>query len=181
MSATGDGLSAWLTARGELETAIASVRGEVVEALVTRLRPGSGRVFFSGQGRSGLLADMVAMRFMQLGAQAHAVGEVTSPSLRAGDSLVVVSGSGSTPASVEIARVARRQGGTVILLTQEAAGPIQELADETVVITVSGTLQFGNTLFEHVALLMLDSVALALMNELDDPFTTMKHNHANLQ
>lgn len=43
-----------------------------------------------------------------------------------------------------------------------------------------GTVQFGNTVFEHVALLLFDSVALALISELDDP-TALQRNHANLQ
>jgi 6-phospho-3-hexuloisomerase len=176
-----DGFSAWSTARRELEQAVAAVRREPIDALVARFRQDTGRLFFSGQGRSGLLAQMAAMRFMHLGVRAHAVGEPTAPSIRAGDTLVVISGSGRTATSAGFARVAAQEGATVLLLTQQRSGPIQDIADETFVVDVGDTVQFGNTLFEHVALLVLDSVVLALMHGLDDPTALMQHNHTNLQ
>src|SRR4051794_12003424 len=57
---------------------------------------------------------------------------------------------------------------------------VQDVADETIVIDASGSVQFGNTLFEHVAMLMLDSVVLALMAQLDEAAVLMKRNHTNL-
>jgi hypothetical protein len=66
-------------------------------------------------------------------------------------------------------------------VTQQKNGPIQDVADETFVIETSKTVQFGNTLFDHVVLLVLDSVVLALMAELDEPAALMRHNHSNLQ
>jgi 6-phospho-3-hexuloisomerase len=176
-----NGFSAWLTARRELEEAVAAVEREPLDAFAARLQPAAGRVFFSGQGRSGLLAQMAAMRFMHLGVRAHAVGEPTAPSIRRGDTLVIISGSGRTPTSVEFARIAADEGAAVLLVTQQESGPIQEIADETFVIAAGETVQFGNTLFEHVALLMLDSVVLALMADLDEPAAVMRHNHTNLQ
>lgn len=124
---------------------------------------------------------MAAMRFMHLGVSTHAVGETTAPPIRATDTLVIISSSGRTATSVKYARIAAQEGATVLLVTQQQSGPIQDIADETFVIDIAETVQFGNTLFEHVALLMLDSVALALMGELDDPTALMKHNHTNLQ
>ena len=181
MSSTANGFSAWLTARRELEETAASIQPEAINALVARLQHRAGRVFFSGQGRSGLLAQMAAMRFMHLGVPAHAVGEATAPSIRAGDTLLIISGSGRTSTSVEYARIASHEGATVLLVTRQRNGPIQDIADETFVIETSKTVQFGNTLFEHVALLILDSVVLALMLELDEPAALMRHNHTNLQ
>jgi 6-phospho-3-hexuloisomerase len=181
MSSTVNAFSAWLTARQELEETVAAVERESIDAFAARLQATAGRVFFSGQGRSGLLAHMAAMRFMHLGVRAHAVGEPTAPSIRGGDTLVMISGSGRTPTSVEQARIAAREGAAVLLVTQQENGPIQAIADETFVIAAGKTVQFGNTLFEHVALLMLDSVVLALMAELDEPAALMRHNHTNLQ
>ena len=48
--------------------------------------------FFSGQGRSGLAAQMAAMRTLHVGRNVHSVGEVTAPSIRKCDGLVIVSG-----------------------------------------------------------------------------------------
>lgn len=172
--------SAWSTAHDELVRALAMVPAGPFTALVSRLRR-PGRVFFTGQGRSGLLAQMAAMRFMQVGVSAHAVGEATTPSVRRGDTLVVISGSGRTPTSVNFARTAAGEGATVLLVTQESTSPLHDLADEAFVIDASSTVQFGNTLFEHVALVVLDAVVLELLSTLEDPLTRMKHNHANLQ
>ena len=175
-----DSFSAWSSVHDELVHALRSVQPEPFEAFVSRFRQ-PGRVFFSGQGRSGLLAQMAAMRFMHLGVNAHAVGEPTAPSVRGGDTLVVISGSGRTSTSIEFARTAADEGAAVLLVTQEQHSPLQELADATVVIDASGTAQFGNTLFEHVALVVLDAVVLALMRERDVPVARMQHNHTNLQ
>jgi 6-phospho-3-hexuloisomerase len=112
---------------------------------------------------------------------AHAVGEPTAPSIRVGDTLVMISGSGRTSTGVEYARIASREGATVLLVTQQQNGPIQDVADETFVIETSKTVQFGNTLFDHVVFLVLDSVVLPLMAELDEPAALMRHNHSNLQ
>ncbi len=181
MPSVADGFSAWLTARHELEQAVATVRREPFDAFVTRVQRNTGRLFFAGQGRSGLLAQMAAMRFMHLGVPTHAVGEPTAPSIRAGDLLVIVSGSGRTAANVDYARIAAHEAATVLAVTQQHSGPVHDIADETFVIDVADTVQFGNTLFEHVALLMLDSAVLALMGKHDDPTALMKHNHTNLQ
>ena len=67
--------------------------GQEITALLARIDAGAfaavadafgddRRWFFSGQGRSGLAAQMAAMRFMHLGRNVHFVGEVTAPSLR---------------------------------------------------------------------------------------------------
>ena len=60
-------------------------------------------------------------------------------------------------------------------------GSFQDIAEETLVIAVGESEQFGNTLFEHVALVVIDSVVLALMRDLDDPTTLMERNHTNLE
>ena len=62
--------------------------------------------FFTGQGRSGLVAQMAAMRFMHLGLRTHVWGEVTAPSVERGDRLVVLSKSGSTATSLLLVKQA---------------------------------------------------------------------------
>ena len=48
-----DGFAAWLTVRGELEQAVASVGREPLDALVARFREATGRVFFTGRAVRG--------------------------------------------------------------------------------------------------------------------------------
>jgi 6-phospho-3-hexuloisomerase len=172
----------WRLAGTELEAVIRALPAEEYEQFASRFENlGPGRIFFSGQGRSGLSAEMAAMRFMHLGLSAHFVGEATAPSARAGDTLVIVSGSGQTPVSVGFAKIARAEGARVLLVTHQQQSPLQALADGSIVLPTAGSKQFGGTLFEQSALLLLDSVVWWLMTSLVDPSATMGYNHTNLQ
>ena len=149
--------------------------------LTAELSDTTRRWFFSGQGRSGLSAQMAAMRFMHLGNEAHVLGEVTAPSVRSGDGLVLISGSGETPVSVNFARIAREQGARVIVLTTRPQSTLAAEADVVFTIPVEHTDQFGGSLFEQTALLLLDSVVLGIAAELEDAHATMLFRHTNMQ
>lgn len=179
--ATGVGVPYEL-ATGELTTLFAGVSQADFRAFVAALPAvGAGRVFFSGQGRSGLSAEMVAMRFMHMGYDSHFVGEATAPSVRQGDTLVIVSGSGRTPVSVGFAEIARAEGARVLLVTHQETSPLRDLADCTLVLPAAGSKQFGGTLFEQAALVLLDTAVLVLMGDLSEADELMLHNHTNLQ
>jgi 6-phospho-3-hexuloisomerase len=139
------------------------------------------RWFFSGQGRSGLAAQMAAMRFMHLGREAHFVGEPTAPSIRAGDGLVIVSGSGETAVSVNFARIAKAESAGVILLTHKPQSTLARIADAVLVVPVEKTQQFGGSLFEQASLIILDAIVLELARGIPDAHRRMHHRHANLQ
>jgi 6-phospho-3-hexuloisomerase len=139
------------------------------------------RWFFSGQGRSGLLARMAAMRFMHLGRDAHFVGEPTAPSIRKGDGLVIVSGSGETSVSVNFARIAKGESAQVILLTHKPESTLARIADTVLVVPVEKTEQFGGSLFEQVSLIMLDAIVFELARSIPDAYRRMHYRHANLQ
>jgi 6-phospho-3-hexuloisomerase len=179
--ATGDRMSYEL-ATGELTALFGGLDQADFQRFVASLpRAGSGRIFFSGQGRSGLSAQMVAMRFMHMGYDAHFVGEPTAPSIRQGDTLVIVSGSGRTPVSVGFARIARGEDARVLLVTHQESSELRDLADCTLVLPAANSRQFGGTLFEQAALVLLDTAVLALMSDLPDADALMLYNHTNLQ
>ncbi len=176
-----DRTDAWLTTTGELVDVFTRVDQR-------QYREFAGwfdrvdiehRLFFSGQGRSGLSAQMVAMRFMHMGLPTHVVGEVTAPSIREGDTLVLVSGSGATPVSIGFARVAKREGATVLLVTHQEHSELRSLADASVVIPTAQTRQFGGTLFEESALILLDSIVLDQMRRRPVLAETMAYHHTN--
>ncbi len=88
----------------------------------------SKRIFVSGEGRSGLVLRMFAMRLMHLGCQDYVVGETITPSIQAGDLLIDCSGSGSTGNVVAITQKAKkvaRKNHTIgeILLLSSSKGP----------------------------------------------------------
>lgn len=74
---------AWLAVGREIAETLERVEARAFRRFVEAFRDEQRRWFFSGQGRSGLVAEMAAMRFMHVG-RLHFVGEATAPSIRAG-------------------------------------------------------------------------------------------------
>ncbi|CDG38633.1 MULTISPECIES: SIS domain-containing protein [Asaia] len=174
------------------ERAVAFVRDETAKLLETlsgqelknfsaALMRRTGRLFFTGQGRSGLIAQMAAMRCMHLGLQAHAVGEVKAPAIRGDDSLVVFSGSGTTPVSLHFARIAQQLGASILVITRETESPLACMADHTLIIPAQGSAQFAGSLFEQGALLAFDALIAAIVAEHFIAFDAMQGRHTNLQ
>jgi 6-phospho-3-hexuloisomerase len=139
------------------------------------------RWFCSGQGRSGLVAQMVAMRLMHAGFDAHAVGGVTTPAIGQGDGLGVFSGSGETPITLHIARLAQGFGAHILAVTTRADSTLAGLAEAVIEVPTAGTRQFGGSLFEQSALLLLDALVLDLTAGDPEMHAAMQARHANLQ
>jgi 6-phospho-3-hexuloisomerase len=156
------------------------LRSEEVQALVEVFGDTSRRWFFEGQGRSGLVAAMVAMRFMHLGRNAHFVGEATAPAVRKGDGLVLISGSGATPTSVSHGEVARHEGATVVTVTYSPDSPAARLADVVVYLPAKPSMQLGGSLFEQGALLVFDGVIASLAEVMGNAAAGLRARHSNL-
>jgi 6-phospho-3-hexuloisomerase len=144
------------------------------------------RTFVSGQGRSGLMAKGFAMRLMQLGLEAYAVGETITPSIAENDLLISVSGSGKTKIVVEIAKEAKKAGAVTACITAEKKSPIAKASG--IVIVLKGKTKEGGksieplgSLFEQSALIFLDAVVIGLMKELGKGERGMKKRHSSLE
>jgi 6-phospho-3-hexuloisomerase len=166
---------------GEISRTLAQVDALDFDRFVAELRVSQRRWFCTGQGRSGLVAQMAAMRLMHLGHRTHVVGEATAPAITGGDALLVLSASGTTPLSLHLAETARGVSAVVVLVTATSASPLRRLADAALEVPALASVQFGGSLFEQTALLVLDAAALAL--DADDPHVrdAMQRRHANLQ
>lgn len=171
----------WLAAGRELTDLLARVDEQQFAAFAHEAAAAEGRWFFTGQGRSGLAAQMAAMRFMHLGRDAHVLGEATAPSVRRGDRLVVVSGSGRTGVSLHFAGIARQEKAVVLAVTYAPDSPLAALADITLVSPVGDTQQLMGTLFEQSALLLLDAVALSVATADPPARAGMAYRHTNMQ
>jgi 6-phospho-3-hexuloisomerase len=165
----------------EIADLLGRIDPDAFARLVVALQDPARRWFFSGQGRSGLAAQMAAMRFMHIGRTVHVVGEVSAPSIRKGDGLLIVSGSGETPVSVGFARIAKQEGAELVTLTHKPDGTLAAMADVTLHVPVEATEQFGGSLFEQACLILLDAVVLALARTIPDAHRQMLHRHTNLQ
>ena len=121
------------------------------------------------------------MRFMHIGFDAHAVGEPTAPAIGRGDGLVMISSSGETPVTLHLARLARGFGARMLAVTTRGDSTLAGLADAVVEVPTAGTGQFGGTLFEQSALLLLDALALDLTGGDPQVYAAMQARHANLE
>lgn len=178
---TARGVIPWLAVRDEVAGVLSAVSGDQMARAGTMLSQGGPRWFCSGQGRSGLVAQMVAMRLMHAGFDAHAVGEPTAPSIGAGDGLIMISGSGETPVALHLARVALDSGARLLTVTTRADSTLAGLAEVVIEVPTRGTGQFGGTLFEQSALLLIDAIVLDLTGGDSGTYAAMKARHTNLQ
>lgn len=181
MTVGGTGLSGLPVLWEELSSVLASLKPEQCRKALALLGETGRRWFFTGQGRSGLVAQMAAMRFMHLGAESHMVGEVTAPSIRQNDGLLLVSGSGETFVSLHFARLAKKEGARLIVLTINPESSLARLADVLIEIPARNSEQFGGSLFEQASLLTLDALVLALTQGRPDLYDLMGVRHTNFQ
>ena len=169
------------TVREEVSAVLSAVSSYQMAAAAQLFGDRDRRWFYTGQGRSGLVAQMAAMRLMHSGFDAHAVGEATAPSIGAHDGLVVISGSGETPVTLHVARLAAELGAEILAVTTRADSTLAGLADALIEVPANCSAQFGGSLFEQSALLLLDAVILEITA--GDPLAhvEMQARHANLQ
>jgi 6-phospho-3-hexuloisomerase len=171
----------WVASWDELAEVAPLVDRARFDATCELLSEPARRWFFAGQGRSGHIAAMAAMRLMHLGRETHVVGEASAPALLAGDGLVMVSGSGATPTSVHQAVTARKIGAVIIGVSRVERSPLADVCDVLLVAPAHHSDQLGGNLFEHAALLLLDSVVNVLGSRLPNAAATLRSRHANLQ
>lgn len=167
--------------------AIALVDDGAVAELLNAI-DGATQVFVLGEGRSGLVGRMFAMRLMHLGHQAYVVGETITPAIGAGDLLIAISGSGETGGVVMLAEGARRAGASVAAVTANAASRLATLADLVVRVPTqhkgagSSSRQYGGSLFEQTTLLLFETmVSLLAAGDASSGFASLVKRHANLE
>jgi 6-phospho-3-hexuloisomerase len=171
----------WLAVGQEIADLLGRIDAEAFARLAEVFADPDRRWFCFGLGRSGLAAQMAAMRLMHLGRRVHYVGEVTAPAVRAGDGLLLVSGSGETPTVVGFARIARAEGADVVVLTSRPHSTLAGIAAVVLEVPVQQTTQLGGSLFEQSCLLLLDSLVLHLARQIPDAETRLRQLHTNLQ
>lgn len=165
----------------EVTTTCASVDQVAIDAVVEGVRSARA-VTLTGQGRSGLIAQMTAMRLMHLGIEAHATGEATAPRVGEGDLLIAVSGSGGTTVTVHFAETARAAGARVASLVRSKSSPLGELSDYCIEVpSPAPSVQPGGSMFEQSALLSLDAVVLGCAAYVSDVRSALAARHTNLQ
>ncbi|WP_111765971.1 SIS domain-containing protein [Nakamurella deserti] len=165
----------------ELVATLDAVDPTRVQLAVAALTTPQTRWFTTGQGRSRLVACMAAMRLMHLGVDIHVIGDVTTPSIGPGDGLLVLSASGETPVTLHLARRAAEAGASILAVTTREDSSLGRLATLMVPLPVVSTRQFGGSLFEQAALLLLDSLVLDITGADPRTYRRMHERHTNLE
>ncbi len=163
----------------EAAGALARVAPDQVAALAEAILH-ARRVFVAGEGRSGLVARALAMRLLHLGREAYVAGETIAPAAAPHDLLLALSRSGATRVTAARMEAARACGAGVALVTSDAShapGPGEVL----VVVPAGPSQQFGGSLFEQAALLLLDALVLVLQGQLGQTPEQMAARHATLE
>jgi 6-phospho-3-hexuloisomerase len=167
--------------------AIARVDERAVADLLSAI-DSAQRMFLLGEGRSGLVGRMFAMRLMHLGMQAFVVGETTTPAIGEGDLLIAISGSGETGTVVLMASGACTAGARLAAVTANPESRLAELADLTVRIPTqhklqgSSSRQYGGSLFEQTTLLLFETmISMLAAGDAATGFASLAKRHANLE
>jgi 6-phospho-3-hexuloisomerase len=170
----------------EIATAVASVRALDRTAAIDALTS-ARRVFVAGEGRSGLVLRMAAMRLVHLGMTVHVVGDATTPAIDPGDLLIAGSGSGETPVTLLVAEQARRAGASILAVTATETSRLAALADTRLILRTpakgnqdtGASIQPGGSLFEQSMLVLFDTLFLQIAG--DTAAAQIEQRHANME
>jgi len=151
----------------------------------------AGRIFVTGKGRSGFVAQCFATRLMQMGFDVHVPGEATCPRIKRGDLMVAISCSGTTGSTVQFARISGQSGAKVAAVTAVADSPLTALADHVVLVPVTGKEvkrhyryvlgPHNNTLFEEALLLYFDAMVYSILERKGISKKVLTDRHTNLE
>lgn len=144
------------------------------------------RIFISGAGRSKLVGNFFAMRLMHGGYDVSVVGEIVTPSIKAGDLLIIISGSGETEQLIAFTKRAKEIGAKIVLISAKSDSTIGDLADIT--LQIGRDEQYGKvkgmpmgTVFELSTLLFLEATISHVIHDKGIEEEVMRSRHANLE
>ena len=151
----------------------------------------ANKVFVTGQGRSGLIAQCLSTRLAQMGFNVHIPGLATCQRIEKPDLLMAISCSGTTITTIELAKTSRNSGAKVAVITALNKSPLAELATHIVLIPsdnedIKARCKYiigpnNNTLFEETALLYVDALVYILLQRKGISEDVISQRHTNLE
>ena len=160
-----------LRAEAQALTQLAARLGEAFEHAVQRIFQHSGKVVFSGVGKSGLIAQKIAATFCSTGTPAiflHSADAVHGDLgvFQSGDPAILVSKSGATAEVIRLLPVIRQMQSTVIALVCNVNSPLAREADIVIDLGLGAEadpLGVVPTTSTVLTLALGDALAVALM------------------
>jgi len=107
----------------------------------------SKRVYLAGEGRSGLVAKIFALRLVSIGKKTSVVGDIVTPPMLPKDLLIIVSGSGETSSLLDLAKISKILSVKVVLVTATKKSALQKFSHKTFYIP-SGLPKRQNTIYQ---------------------------------
>lgn len=159
---------------------------DTYEVQLTNLLDNARRIFIAGAGRSRLVGNFFAMRLVHGGYDVSVVGEIVTPSIKAGDLLIIISGSGETEQLIAFTKSARKVGANIVLISAKSDSTIGDMADA--VFQIGRAEQYGKvrgmpmgTVFELSTLFFLEAIISHIIHDKGIPEEVMRERHANLE
>jgi 6-phospho 3-hexuloisomerase len=159
---------------------------DTYDVKLTQMLDNAKRIFIAGAGRSRLVGNFFAMRLVHGGYDVSVVGEIVTPSIKAGDLLIIISGSGETEQLIAFTKSAKKVGANIVLISAKSDSTIGDMADA--VFQIGRSEQYGKvrgmpmgTVFELSTLLFLEATISHVIHEKGIPEEVMRERHANLE
>lgn len=174
----------------EITEVVGSVRAQEVEQAAVQLNQAS-RIFVAGEGRSGLVGKMFAMRLMHSGYNVFVVGETITPSVDEGDLLVVLSGSGNTSILVHTAEQAKKSGAELLVCSTNQESSLGKICDTFIEVPAATkkrlehepeTIQPLGNQFDQSLHLVLDGLIITAVHSGGEAdYGQMAKRHSNME
>lgn len=133
--------------RAGIDKVINKIKKSDLDRFINLIQSGR-RVYLAGEGRSGLVAKIFALRLVSVGKKTFVVGDIISPPMLADDLLIIVSGSGETTNLVEIAKISKILNVQVALVTATKKSELEKFCHQ--VFYIPAKLPKRQTSFYHL-------------------------------
>ncbi|MDZ8104959.1 MAG: 6-phospho-3-hexuloisomerase [Nostoc sp. DedQUE12a] len=163
----------------ENKEVLEKINYSAIERLMEEIT-GAERIFVIGEGRSGLVIRMIAMRLIHLGYQINVLTDTTISSLKKGDLLIAFSASGSTSSVTTMATKVKKMGGRIVTVTTKSESALGKMTDVLIEMKAAKQSdsnqqlkQFNDSLFEQSSLFLFDAIFNVLVDNLNNSAETI--------
>ena len=180
-------ISSWTEAINLLIERIDEESSEQLAEMILK----ADRIFVTGQGRSGMVAQCLATRLAQMDFNVNIPGLATCQKIEAADLMIAISCSGNTRTTVEFVKISNQSGAKVAVLTAFVESTLAELANEVVLLPCADedirevckytVGPYNNMLFEQAALLYIDALVYLLLEKQGLSPDIITKRHTNLE
>lgn len=165
----------------EIEEVLSRINEEKEFKKLQELILKSRKIFVYGIGRSGLIGKCFCMRLFHLGFNSFFVGETITPKFTKDDLIIFISATGEKSTLLEIGKICKKENGRILTITGNKESKLAKISDYIVFIPLKKSKQFGNSLFEQVSFLFLETFIQFFIEKNRIDFNEMEKRHTNLE